>query len=89
MSVDAALRKDFLKGNKGTFTFSVNDVFNSRRWGTIYDTDNFYQDSYRRRNVRSFRITFTYKFGKSDFNLFKRNNRNEGGGMEEGGGDRG
>ncbi|WP_276481735.1 TonB-dependent receptor domain-containing protein [Paraflavitalea pollutisoli] len=88
LSLDAALRKDFLKGNKGTLTFSVNDVFNSRRWGTIYDTDNFYQDSYRRRNVRSFRVTFTYKFGKSDFNLFKRKG-GEGGGMDEGGGDRG
>lgn len=88
-SVDAALRKDFLKGNKGTLTFSVNDVFNTNRWGTIYDTENFYQDSYRRRNVRNFRITFTYKFGKADFNLFKRNNRNHEGGEEEGAGDRG
>lgn len=88
-SVDAALRKDFLKGNKGTLTFSVNDVFNTNRWGTIYDTENFYQDSYRRRNVRNFRVTFTYKFGKADFNLFKRNNRNHEGGEEEGSGDRG
>lgn len=88
-SVDAALRKDFLKGNKGTLTFSVNDVFNTNRWGTIYDTENFYQDSYRRRNVRNFRITFTYKFGKADFNLFKRNNRNPEGGDGDGGGDRG
>lgn len=89
-SVNAAFRKDFLKGNKGTLTFSVNDVFNTNRWGTIYDTENFYQDSYRRRNVRNFRLTFTYKFGKADFNLFKRNNR--GGGEEGGepdGGDRG
>jgi outer membrane receptor protein involved in Fe transport len=88
-SVDAALRKDFLKGNKGTLTFSVNDVFNTNRWGTIYDTENFYQDSYRRRNVRNFRVTFTYKFGKSDFNLFKRNNRNgEERNDDDGGGDR-
>jgi hypothetical protein len=83
------LRKDFLKDNKGTLTFSVNDVFNTNRWGTIYDTENFYQDSYRRRNVRNFRVTFTYKFGKADFNLFKRNNRNNGeNNEEEGGGDR-
>lgn len=82
-SIDAALRKDFLKNNKGTLTFSVNDVFNTRRWGTIYDTENFYQDSYRRRDVRSFRLTFSYKFGKADFSLFKKKN-NEGGGDEEG-----
>jgi outer membrane receptor protein involved in Fe transport len=88
-SVDAAFRKDFLKGNKGTLTFSVNDVFNTNRWGTIYDTENFYQDSYRRRNVRNFRITFTYKFGKADLNLFKRNNRNNNEEGGDGGGDRG
>ena len=70
---DFALRKDFLKGNKASFVFNVNDIFNSRRFIGIYDTENFYQESFRRRNVRSFRITFTYRFGKSDFNLFKRN----------------
>ncbi|RYZ35351.1 MAG: TonB-dependent receptor, partial [Sphingobacteriales bacterium] len=68
-SVDFAMRKDFLKGNKATVTFSVNDVFNTARWGTIYDTENFYQDSYRRWSVRSFRLTLSYKFGKSDFSL--------------------
>lgn len=82
-SVDMALRKDFLKDNKGTLTFSVNDVFNTNRWGTIYDTPEFYQDSYRRRNVRSFRLTFTYKFGKSDFNLFKRQRSEHSNGGEE------
>jgi len=72
-SVDFALRKEMLKDKKGTLTFSINDVFNTRKFGTIYDTENFYQDSYRRWNVRSFRITFSYKFGNSNFSLFKRN----------------
>jgi outer membrane receptor protein involved in Fe transport len=71
-SLDAALRKDFLKNNKASLTFSVNDVFNSNRFGTIYDTETFYQDSYRRRNVRGFRLTFSYRFGKSDFKLLRR-----------------
>ncbi len=78
-SVDFAMKKDFLKDKKGTFTFSINDLFNTRRFGSIYDTDNFYQDSYRRWNVRSFRITFSYKFGSSNFSLFKRGGRPEGG----------
>jgi outer membrane receptor protein involved in Fe transport len=76
--IDLGLRKEFLK-NKATFTFNINDVFNSRKRGTINDTENFYQDSYRRWDVRSFRATLTYKFGKADFQLFKRN----GGGHEE------
>lgn len=78
-STDFALRKDFLKDNKATVTFSVNDIFNSSRWGTVYDTESFYQDSYRRWRVRSFRLTFTYKFGKSDFSLSNKKRDNEGG----------
>jgi hypothetical protein len=72
--VDFGFRKDFLKNNKATLTFNINDVFNTRRFGSIYDTENFYQDSYRRWNVRSFRVTLSYRFGKANFSLFKRNN---------------
>lgn len=72
-SVDLAIRKDFLKQDKGTLTFGINDVFNTNRWGTIYDTENFYQDSYRRWNVRNFRLTFSYKFGDAEFTFGNRN----------------
>ncbi len=78
-SVDFAMRKDFLKNNKATVTLGINDVFNTQRWGTIYDTETFYQDSYRRWNVRNFRITLSYKFGKADFSLLNKNNRGGGG----------
>lgn len=71
-SLDAAIRKDFLKNNKASLTLSVNDVFNTNRFGSVYDTENFYQDSYRRRNVRGFRLTLSYRFGKSDFKLLRR-----------------
>lgn len=74
-SVDFAVRKDFLKKDKATITFGINDVFNTNRWGTIYDTDRFYQDSYRRWNVRSFRLTFSYKFGDAEFSFGNRNRR--------------
>ncbi|WP_276503661.1 outer membrane beta-barrel family protein [Terrimonas pollutisoli] len=77
--VDFAMRKDFLKNNKATITFGINDIFNTQRWGTIYDTEIFYQDSYRRWNVRNFRVTFSYKFGKADFSLSRRNERGGGG----------
>jgi hypothetical protein len=78
-SLDAAIRKDFLKNNKASLTLSVNDVFNTNRWGTVYDTERFYQDSYRRRNVRGFRLTFSYRFGKSDFKLLRRDGESGGG----------
>ena len=69
---DFALRKDLFKNDKGSITFSINDIFNTHRYGTIYDTENFYQESYRRWSVRRFRITFSYKFGDSEFSLFKK-----------------
>ncbi|HEU4470053.1 MAG TPA: TonB dependent receptor, partial [Flavisolibacter sp.] len=78
--VDFALRKDFGKDKKASFTFNINDVFNSYRFGNIFDTETFYQESYRRRNVRSFRLNFTYKFGKENFSLTRR--------QEDRGGDR-
>ncbi len=71
-----AFRKEFLKNNRGTLTFAVNDIFNTQRRGNVLDTEFYYQDSYFRRNVRNFRLTFTYKFGKADFSLFKRERGN-------------
>jgi outer membrane receptor protein involved in Fe transport len=76
--VNFALRKEFLKKNAAAVTFAVNDLFNTNRFGQIYDTENFYQDSYRRWNVRNFRVTFTYRFGKSDFKLLGNSNRRRG-----------
>jgi outer membrane receptor protein involved in Fe transport len=78
-SVDFALRKEFLKDKKASFTFSINDVFNTQRFGSIYDTDNFFQDTYSRRNVRSFRVNLTYKFGNANFSLFRRNDEGRNG----------
>ncbi|MFW2477806.1 MAG: TonB-dependent receptor domain-containing protein [Sediminibacterium sp.] len=77
-SIDMAIRKDFLKDKKASLTFALNDVFNTNRNGNIFDTDLFYQQGYNRRNVRNFRITFSYKFGSATFKLFNnRNNRDE------------
>lgn len=77
---DFGLRKEFLKDKKASFSFNINDIFNTFRFVNIFDTDAFYQESFRRRNVRSFRISFIYKFGKDDFNILRRedNDRNRG-----------
>ncbi|MEO7443877.1 MAG: outer membrane beta-barrel protein, partial [Ferruginibacter sp.] len=82
-NADLALRKDFLKDKKGTLTFAVNDIFNTNKRGTIYDTERFYQDSYRRWNVRSYRLTFSYKFGDAKFNFGRRSGGGQGGGGDE------
>lgn len=73
--VDFALRREFLKKNAAAISFAINDVFNTRRFGQIYDTENYYQDSYSRWNVRNFRVTFTYRFGDRDFKLIGNRNR--------------
>ncbi len=73
--VDLAVRKEFMKKKAAALTLSINDVFNTNRWGQVYDTEQFYQDSYRRWRVRSYRLTFTYRFGNRDFQLFGKENR--------------
>jgi outer membrane receptor protein involved in Fe transport len=80
---DFAIKKEFLKNRVASITFAVNDVFNTNRWGQIYDTENFYQDAYRRWNVRNFRVSFSYRFGKSDFKIGQRENRNRVGGDDD------
>ncbi|MGN6353256.1 MAG: outer membrane beta-barrel protein [Parafilimonas sp.] len=75
-STDVAVRKEFFKKKAGALSLSVNDLFNTRKFGTIYDTDDFYQDGYRRWNVRTVRLTFSYRFGDSDLFRKKDNNNN-------------
>lgn len=77
-SVDLAFRKDVLKDNKGSIVFGINDLFDSQRRGTIYDTPTFYQESYGRWRTRSFRLTFSYRFGNSDLKLFNKDRRSGG-----------
>ncbi len=74
-SLDMALRKDFLKAKKATLTFSVQDVFNSLRFGSELETGTFYQESWSRRNVRSFRVVFSYKFGNTNFSVNRNRER--------------
>lgn len=83
-AIDFSLNKEINK--KFTFNFTVNDVFNTRRWGTYFDTPTFTQDLSRRRDVRFVRIGFTWRFGETDVSIFrkKNNQRREpgAGGME-------
>ena len=71
--VDIAMRKDFMKNKKASLTFAVSDLFNGNRWGAMYDTEQFYQESYRRWSIRTIRLTFSYKFGDTNFSLFSGN----------------
>ncbi len=82
-SMDFSLNKDVSK--KLSFNFTIHDIFNTRRFGSSFETDYFTQDLSRRRDVRFFRFGFTYRFGEWDTSLFRKrksNSDNQGGGMD-------
>ncbi len=87
-SIDMALSKDILKG-KGTLTFSVSDVLNSRKWRSETFADNFYEESESQWRSRQFRLTFSYRLNQRK-GMQRERMRNEGfeggGEMEEMGG---
>ncbi len=83
-SIDFSISKDI--GKKLTFNFTINDIFNTRGFGSYYTTDLFTQELWRRRETRFFRLGFTYRFGEWDVSLFKRKNtkRQESQGSDQG-----
>jgi hypothetical protein len=61
--VDFALRKSFMQ-NKANVTFSINDVFNSRKFKSVYDQPGTYQVSMNRREIRYFKLSVQFPLGK-------------------------
>ncbi|MEZ4757688.1 MAG: outer membrane beta-barrel protein [Flavobacteriales bacterium] len=68
--IDASLGHDLTR--KLSAVVSVNDVFFTRRWGNILETPFFYQENFRRREMRFVRFTLTWKFGEQNASLFRR-----------------
>ncbi|AUD01899.1 outer membrane beta-barrel family protein [Spirosoma pollinicola] len=69
--VDFAIRKGFW-ANRASLTFSVNDMFNSRRFISIYDQPGAYQVSMNRREVRFYKLSLQLPLGSD---TAKRNQR--------------
>ncbi|MFT4024032.1 MAG: TonB-dependent receptor [Flavihumibacter sp.] len=76
-AVDLALKRSFLKDNALTATLSVNDIFRSRRSDQYTEGTGFYQNYYRLNNPQLVRLGISYRFGKLDMNLFKRQNNKD------------
>lgn len=53
---------------------TLSDVFNTKRYGTNYQSASFNQDIIRRWETRYFRMNITWKFGEPDVSLFRRRN---------------
>jgi len=69
--LDVAIRKNFWK-NKATLVLNCSDIFNTRKYTSTYNASYnnipiFDQSLYRDRETRVGNITFTYRFGKTDF----------------------
>jgi len=83
-SIDVSLNKEIMKTL--SFNLILNDIFNTRRFGTYYESDVIQQNISRRRETRFVRLSITWRFGEMDASLFrKRNNQRRdggGGGME-------
>lgn len=70
---DVSIRKS-LFDQAADLTLSIQDVFASRKLGSVIDTDLYDQDSSRLMNPRLVRLNFSYRFGKMDTSLFRRKN---------------
>jgi outer membrane receptor protein involved in Fe transport len=83
-STDLAFSKDILK-EKGTLSFNIRDLFDSRSRVTEAFTETFYSESKYRWSSRSFTLNLTYRINQKK----KRNQRGgqvyQGGGEEYGG----
>lgn len=62
--MDFALRKGFWQ-NRGSVTFIINDVFNSRIFYTVYDQPLAYQVSMSRRDIRFYKVTIQLPLSRS------------------------
>lgn len=84
-SMDITVQKEF--GKHFSITASAGNIFDSRGWGSYYETPYFEQESFRTWGGRSFRINASWRFGKQDRPLFGRRSMrgsDDGGDMDGG-----
>jgi outer membrane receptor protein involved in Fe transport len=72
--MDLAVRKTFLKNNAATISVSFSDMFRTRKQDQHSESIYFTQDYYRLNNPQMVRVNLSYRFGKMDISLFKRQN---------------
>jgi outer membrane receptor protein involved in Fe transport len=75
--VDGSVKYEFLKNKAASLTFSINDIFATRRSDVYINSEFSTQHSVRYRDPQFFRLQFNYRFGKVDVSLFKRKNNKD------------
>ena len=73
--LDMGMRYEFLKNRQASLSLNVNDILRTRRQGIYSESEFLVQDIYRRRDPQVVRLSFNWRFGKFDPNLFKRKNQ--------------
>jgi hypothetical protein len=85
VTMDAALRKEFLKDKSLVVSMGINDIFNTDRSLSYTHTEFSEQEYYRKRATREARINVSWRFGKLDAG--KKKNDKKGEEKPEGGND--
>lgn len=80
--VDIAFKREILQG-KANITFSVSDIFNTRRFRFLPDNSQFSGEVYRKRQSQIFTVQFTWKFGNPGKEVPSKRTRSGG---DDGGG---
>ncbi len=75
-SIDASLKFEFMKNKAASLSFSISDIFKTKKNTTYSSSAFFTQTVDRRRDAQVFKLNFNYRFGKFDVSLFKRKNMN-------------
>ncbi|MEO5581914.1 MAG: outer membrane beta-barrel protein [Saprospiraceae bacterium] len=75
---DFAVKKSFFH-NAANVTFSVNDIFNTRKDITVFTQPTFIQETMRRRDTRYFKLSLQIPFGKADASIFKKSSKRQEG----------
>jgi outer membrane receptor protein involved in Fe transport len=82
--VDLAFKKTFLKNDALSATFSVSDIFKTRK-SVQYSYSEYFTQTYSRlRDPQMFRVNLAYRFGKMDMSLFKRKSNQNASGATDG-----
>lgn len=63
--VDIGIRKSLWEG-KASIVLNVTDIFDTRKYTTLYEYPSYLQTTYRDKETRIGNLSFTYRFGQSD-----------------------
>lgn len=75
-AADFALRKSFMN-NRASVVFTINDIFNSRKFVSTIEQENLFQASMNRREVRFYKLTLQLPIGKANATFRKKERKIE------------